>query len=426
MHSMSVTGVSPTRSLILLQIERLTGSNALKGSESLCRLLRYFAERFVGHPGETLKEHQIAMEVFGRGSDFDPRLDATVRVHTSRLRSKMAEYYALEATDDPLILDIPKGSYALAVRPRTAGAEAGHGSHPATAISVVSETPARSTGRSALAAGVWALSIIALGLLVAIVYSAVTRPVQLPAPGMAPPPAVLRLFWQRFVERPELPIVVFSNAEFVGRPETGMRYFNPATDSHEAILDHYTGVGEVLAIHELDRVFHLLSHGVQLKRGRLLSLDDAKNNNLIFVGSPSENLTLREIPTTQEFVFRSAKDGPRKGDLAIANLNPRAGEETMFFGAKGLPLTEDYALIALIPGLNSGQWTLILAGTTTIGTQAAVEYVCREPYLKDMVARIGTLRNGVVSPFEAVIRVKVTGGVPVASQLVALRRRAGT
>jgi hypothetical protein len=236
---------------------------------------------------------------------------------------------------------------------------------------------------------------------------------------------VLRLFWQRFVERPELPIVVFSNAEFVGRPETGMRYFNPATDSRDAILDHYSGVGEVLAIHELDRVFHLLNHGVQLKRGRLLSLDDAKNNNLIFVGSPSENLTLREIPTTQEFVFRLAKDGPRQGDLAIADLNPVPGAESMYFGAKTLPLTEDHALIALIPGMNSGQWTLILAGTTTIGTQAAVEYVCREADLKELSARAGKLRNGSISPFEAVIRVKVTGGVPVASQLVALRRRAG-
>jgi hypothetical protein len=396
-------------------MERVLVSNALRGSESLCRLLRYFAERYVGHPGETLKEHQIAMEVFGRGSDFDPRLDATVRVHTSRLRAKLAEYYALEATDDALILDIPKGSYALAVRPRGNGVEAAH----------VAESPAKVAPRPAAATGVWVLSIVGLAVIAAIVYSAATRAAPVAAPG-ATAPAVLRLFWQRFVERPELPIVVFSNAEFVGRPETGMRYFNPATDSRDAILDHYTGVGEVLAIHELDRVFHLLSHGIQLKRGRLLSLDDAKNNNLIFVGSPSENLTLREIPTTQDFVFRLAKDGPRKGDLAIANLNPHPGEETMFFGSKGLPLGEDYALIALIPGLNSGQWTLILAGTTTIGTQAAVEYVCREPNLKDLVARIGTLRSGSLSPFEAVIRIKVTSGVPVASQLVASRRRPGT
>src|SRR6266545_1433489 len=110
------------------------------------------------------------------------------------------------------------------------------------------------------------------------------------------------------------PLVVFSNAEFVGRPETGMRYFNPARDARTPILDHYTGFGEVLGIHELDRVFGLLNHGIRVKRGRLLTLDDAENSDLVYVGSPSENMVLREIPTTREFVFRLAEAGPRQGD----------------------------------------------------------------------------------------------------------------
>ena len=70
-----------------------------------------------------------------------------------------------------------------------------------------------------------------------------------------------------------------------------MRYFNPSSDQRSFILDHYTGVGEVLAIHELDHVFDLLNRPIRVKRGALFSLDDAKNNDLIFVGSPSENLT---------------------------------------------------------------------------------------------------------------------------------------
>jgi len=34
-----------------------------------------------------------------------------------------------------------------------------------------------------------------------------------------------------------------------------MRYYNRARDSGAVILDHYTGVGEVLAVHALDSVF---------------------------------------------------------------------------------------------------------------------------------------------------------------------------
>jgi len=65
--------------------------------------------------------------------------------------------------------------------------------------------------------------------------------------------AVYQIFWSRFVSSQQPPWVIFSNANFVGRPQTNMRYFNASTDSRDGILDHYTGVGEVLAIHQLDR-----------------------------------------------------------------------------------------------------------------------------------------------------------------------------
>jgi hypothetical protein len=86
--------------------------------------------------------------------------------------------------------------------------------------------------------------------------------------------------------------------------------------------------------------------------------------------------------------------------------------------SRNVPITEDYALIGLVPGFTQGYSVMILAGTTTIGTQAAVEYVCREREVSDLMSKLGTVR-----PFEAVIRVKVTGGVPVETQMVALHVR---
>ncbi len=154
----------------------------------------------------------------------------------------------------------------------------------------------------------------------------------------------------------------------------------------------------------------------------MFSLDDAKNNNLIFIGSPSENLTLLEIPGTQEFIFQRPTSGPRKGDQAVVNKHPQPGEAKEYFATPGnVPLTEDYAVIALVKGLNPGQALLILAGTTTIGTQAAVEYVCRQSSVEELLLRLPVSQTGQLKPFEAVIRVKVTRGVPVGTELVALR-----
>jgi hypothetical protein len=229
--------------------------------------------------------------------------------------------------------------------------------------------------------------------------------------------------WGPFLNGPDEPWVIFSNAEFVGRPETGMRYYNPSRDPSDHIMDHYTGIGEVLAVRDLDHLFGQLNSGVRIKRGSLFTLDDAKNNNLIFVGSPAENLTLREIPSTHEFIFQRLDSGPRKGDLAIFNVHPRPDEASTFLpNPPRPPLSEDYAIIALVRGLNPTRSTLILAGTSTLGTQAAVEFVCQPDSVQGLLRQLGVSTASELKPFEAVIQVEVKHDVPVRTKLVLLRK----
>jgi hypothetical protein len=114
--------------------------------------------------------------------------------------------------------------------------------------------------------------------------------------------------------------------------------------------------------------------------------------------------------------------GPRKGDPEIVNVHPQPGEAREFLGTPpDEPMTEDYAVIGLVRGLDPGQAVLILAGDTTMGTQAAVEYVCRKKSVEELLLRLSVSQTGQLKPFEAVIRVKVTRGVPVSTELVALR-----
>ena len=403
----------------LPQIERLVNSHVLHGSESLCKLLRYLAKHALDHPGSPIKEYQIATEVFGRSTDFDPQLDSMVRVQAGRLRGKLSEYYSSDGAEDSVVVELPKGTYVLSFHPRVPAAR----SHSGSAADKWEGTGDAHSYRK------WAIATVSLGVLLVAAAAVILSLLSSRNPAQAGlsrdtevAPAAFRVFWNGFVSGQEEPWVIFSNAAFVGRPETGMRYYDNGKDKGSFILDHYTGVGEVLAIHELDRVFDLLHRQLRVKRGSLFSLDDAKNNNLIFVGSPFENLTLLEIPGTQEFLFRRADSGPRKGDEAIINVHPHPGEAKMFFGPLGgVPLTEDYAVVALVKGLNPGQAVLILAGTTTIGTQAAVEYVCRQSSVEELLLRLPVSQAGQLKPFEAVIRVKVTRGVPVGTELVALR-----
>jgi hypothetical protein len=400
------------------EIERLVNSHILHGSESLCKLLRYLAEQTLDHPGNSVKEYQIATEVFGRPADFDPHMDSNVRVQAGRLRIKLAEYYNSEGAEDAIVVELPKGSYALSFHQRAPISSRPQLS-PQDRKQIAQETIQRSSNKPSIAVMLLALMlVIAVGVIVVLL----TRNYPRAGQTREQAPAAYQIFWRTFASGREEPWVIFSNGAFVGRPETGMRYFNSAQDSRAVILDHYTGVGEVLAVHELDRVFDLLNKNIRVKRGTLFSLDDAKNNDLIFVGSPAENLTLLEIPGTQQFVFQRVTSGPRKGDLSVMNVHPQADEPKMFMASpSNETLTEDYAVIGLVRGLNPTRSVLILAGTTTMGTQAAVEYVCRQDSLEELLLRLSVSKTGELKPFEAVLHVKVTRGVPVKTDLVALR-----
>jgi len=405
------------REQYLAQVEKLVGSQILHGSESLCKLLRYLSKHALDHPGTPIKEYQIATEVFGRSDDFDPQLDSMVRVQAGRLRGKLAEYYGANGADDAIFVELPKGTYLLAFHHRA------HGSRPHLVQPTETEWQENGSRQKWVAATISMSVLLALAAvtILGLLWSRSSAQAGLSREGELAP-AAFRVFWNGFATGQEEPWVIFSNAAFVGRPETGMRYYDTAKDKGSFILDHYTGVGEVLAVHELDRVFGLLHRQIRIKRGSLFSLDDAKNNNLIFIGSPFENLTLLEIPGTREFVFRRMASGSRKGDEAIINIHPQPGEAKEYFPSAGnAPLTEDYAVVGLVKGLNPGQAVLILAGTTTIGTQAAVEFVCRQSSVEELLLRLPVSQEGQLKPFEAVIRVKVTRGVPVGTELVALR-----
>jgi len=390
------------------QIERLTNSHVLHGSEQLCKLLRYLGEHALERPGAPLKEYQIATEVFGRPADFDPQLDSTIRVQAGRLRLKLAEYYNSEGLDDPVIVELPKGTYLPSFHLR--------GSGPVALPKLRLASPAKR--RLSVVFVLSALLFCAVATIFYLLATGNSRPDAKPEP----PPSVFARFWKGYLNGPEEPWVIFSNGAFVGRPETGMRYFDSTHDSRDAILDHYTGVGEVLAVHSLDQVFTSLNRRLRVKRGSLVSLDDVKNADVIFVGSPAENLTLRDIPSTTMFFFRILDSGPRKGDLAIINLQPQGGEPPYFIGTpSNLHLEEDYSIIALVPGMNPAKSEMILAGTTTLGTEAAVDVVCQQDSLEKLLPQLRTSSDGTFEPFEAVLRTRVRRGVPVESEIVALR-----
>ncbi len=399
---------------VLDQAERIAASSLLHNAESLCNLLRFLVKNTVEPAHPPLKEHQIAVEVFHRPVGFDPRLDSTVRVQTSRLRSKLAEYYTSTGSTDRVILEIPKGTYAVVARQREPV------SPTVTMEPVQDHAPPKSSILSSFGnppGWVWWVTTAMLVCLAAAITYAMMRPSNSPL-AASPVSVAARRFWGLFFHGTEKPLVVYSNAEFVGRPETGLRYRDPGSPDSNGILDHYTGVGEVMAVHELTLLFGQLGRPFSVKRGRLLNWDDTKERDLIFIGSPSENLSLRELAIEADFRFETVPEGPRKGDLGIVNAHPQVGEQPIYLASRSLPVTEDYAIVSLFMGPSRPQSILLLAGTTTFGTHGAAEFITSDLGIQEILRR---LPPGALRPFAVLLRVSVKGGVPVDSKVIAWR-----
>jgi hypothetical protein len=93
------------------QLARILGSERFRYSLRLTRFLSFVVETALAGKADTIKAYTIAIEALGRGHDFDPQHDPIVRVEAGRLRQALACYYAGAGHRDPLLIEIPRGSY---------------------------------------------------------------------------------------------------------------------------------------------------------------------------------------------------------------------------------------------------------------------------------------------------------------------------
>lgn len=460
----------------LAQLEKVLGGRTLHGSESLRAFLRFVVDKSVGGQEQQLKEYVIATEVFGRGSDFDPKIDSVVRVQAGRLRTKLQEYYATEGKDDLIVIELPKGQYtpvfSLAQRTEERLANGTNSLVAQSAANLADEPLKSGTGDSASkdltlskmelasagqplaqplpASKSWRLAVLMLVLativLGAVAFNYRTKTLELRellGDGQQGDFSLIdrqevNPLWGDFLRSSEPVLIVYSNTLFLGTPDTGMRSLkslnspgsslgSPSIPQSEVeqvkepIIEHYTGIGEVMGGYFLGDFLARVRHSSRVKRSLLLTWEDLKTENIVVLGSPAENLFLRDLPQKQDLVFKQMPDDNNRLDFGVLNNNPKPGEQQKYFAKQDGPsrsqVSEDYALISLLQGVTGKKRMLILAGITTHGTQAAAEYVTKLEYINDLIQHLNIAPPGAPPKlpmnYQVLMKVKVNGGVPV-------------
>jgi hypothetical protein len=392
-------------------VQRIVESPHLISSARLRDFLLHVTACAIRQTPEDASEQQIGIQVFQRSPGFNSSEDSIVRSQARLLRLKLAAYFNAEGASEPLVIEIPKGHYLPVFLP-SQRAEFVRDLPEEEDVEEINEiVPSRPMGvgktegqRGWLTlAGVGLALLLCLSLIAGFRWqrqAAVTRP--------------LKQLWAPFLKG-DPPLVIYSNALFVGDAKSGMRYAaEDGPDKHSGeLVDNYTGVGELISVHELTQMFDNRGAEFVLKRSPLVTWDEARSRNLIFIGSVAENGSLKLLPSMQDFTLMATADA-----AGIINHHPRPGEPPIYLRPEH-PLTKDYAVVALLPGVQPDNKTFVFSGLTTLGTQAAVEYALEPDTAAELIRQVTFDKK--IHNFEALLEVSIRGGVPLQPKLVSIR-----
>ena len=93
------------------QLVRILNSGPFHHAQRRQRFLEYIVNESLAGRGERLKGYNVAQAVFDRTDTFDSNVDPIVRLEAGRLRDRLREYYDGDGRDDPIRIELPKGTY---------------------------------------------------------------------------------------------------------------------------------------------------------------------------------------------------------------------------------------------------------------------------------------------------------------------------
>jgi tetratricopeptide (TPR) repeat protein len=114
---------APNEAEVRAALDRILASEGFRTSPQLGAFLRYVVEAALAGRAANIKGYTIGVEALGRDPSFDPQADPIVRVEATRLRRAMERYYAGAGAADPLLIDLPRGSYVPTFVRRDGAAE---------------------------------------------------------------------------------------------------------------------------------------------------------------------------------------------------------------------------------------------------------------------------------------------------------------
>lgn len=421
----SLNGSDERRRIVLQELEKILLSSFFRSAARSKQFLQYVIEhQLEGHP-ELLKERTIGTEVFLRPPGYATGDDPVVRVQAGEVRRRLESYYQATADDPPVRIELPVGSYSPVFHWRS---DAAPSSVPIPPLhSQASEPRKNDDGHLRVRL------LFGLGFVVALVLGAgLAQWIGRPA---ARQKSTFDQFWEPVfsTQQPAL-ICLAKGVSYRPSPEVYQKYArsHPGTyqteverssiplplDANEKLSwselpiydDYGVATGDVSAAVKLSAVLGNIGKPSQVRIGANYSFEDLRNSPAIVIGAFNNKWTM-QLTSNLHFAFVE-EDGQFKireqipgGRVWLANTSGR-----------GIPV-EDFAVVARLLDSKTGQFTIIAAGITGSGTQAAGEFASNPKLIER------SLRNAPPSwqaaNLEVVLETTLTDSTPGPPQVVA-------
>ena len=423
-------------------LEQLLQSRVLRRCDQLKKMLRFVCDAEIeGRAGE-LNEYLIGVEALGRPASYSPTEDSIVRTRAYELRNKLARYYASEAPEAAVRIEIERGAYVPRfIRQRGAATEPtppfSVTSSPAAEImpaTIAPPIPAPAAvprvsppSRSAL----WARVSLAAGFVILglAAYAFVGAPRHSAAPVNEAWNPEMETFWRPFLAGDTPLMLTYNSRFFLLAPGLDLMVRNWRTNDMSEVAQsapltefqkkmgvekfvptrNYVDFGALYSVFLLMRNVGQRQKQILLKSSDDLDWTDVFNDNIIFVGGvASADRRLRRLLEAGDF---------RENAVHIVNLHPKPGEQADYPTEHNSPLGSNngakYALLSRFPGPQHGRYVMLLGSAHAELPWALTEYVTNPTSMHELMQHVRLPSGELPEAFQVILRVTLQSQVPM-------------
>jgi hypothetical protein len=386
-------------------VERIVASPAFLKSARMRELLVFLCERALEGGDQAVRESEIGAAVFGRQPGYDTTQDPLVRVQVSQLRKRLQQYFENEGKEEPVIVEIPRGTYTPVFLKRQTEEIAAP-----PAIETAPASPARVSRLTLFCAGLAAISL-------AVAVWALLR--HQPTPEASAAPTVNRL-WSQFLEngqpacilisdpgllmfenlvRRGLSLTEYRNKEFEQIAQAQIADPVRRDDALNVMVAPFSHKGDsqlVATLAVLNAAHRARSDVVP---ARDFEVSYLRSHNVIMLGSRLSNPWMEMFES--QLNFRSViPDTP--DHIYFQNSEVRPGESKAYhldWGRSG------YCRVALLPNPNHNGNVLLISGTDMAATEAGGAFITGEPWVRLLRSTLGLRDRAPFPAFEILLKV---------------------